>query len=266
MSNYTEDTLFTVFALDEHDYCISCKSVDAIVIPKPLTPLPKAPSHLIGITEYKGRILPVIELRVLLGMPSLAEYVEQFSRMKQMHIDWVDTLKEALENRHFFSLPVDPHKCRFGQWYDHYETDNYSINFVLKKLAAPHARIHQCGATFNGCLQKEDFEGAAQCVEQAKSVCYSEMIPLLDQLIETYQEIFRGIYIVLSCNEKRIALFVDEIKELIPAQNLSRQELPDNLKGNGYLECLQVGSSGPIIELNTDSFFTDGAQVGQRTS
>lgn len=259
MNNYTEDTLFIVFALDEHDYCISCKSVDAIVIPRPLTPLPKAPSHLLGITEYKGQMLPVIELRVLLGMPSLTEYVEQFSRMKQMHIDWVNSLKEALENRHFFSLPVDPHKCKFGQWYDHYKTDNHSLNFVLKKLTAPHAHIHQCGAVFNDCLKKEDFGRAAQCVEQAKAVCYSEMIPLLDQLIETYQEIFRGIYIVLNRDGKRIALFVDEIKELVPARNLSRQELPDNLKGNGYLECLQVRSSGPMIELDANLFLTDSA-------
>lgn len=257
MNNYTDDTLFAVFTLDEQDYCISCKSVDAIVIPVPLTPLPKTPSHLLGITEYKGRVLPVIDLRVLLGMPGLTEYVEQFSGMKQMHVEWVDSLQDALESRHFFSLSVDPHKCRFGQWYDHYRTDNYSLNFVLKKLAGPHAHIHQCGAKFNDCLRKEDFEGAAQWAAQAKAVCYSEMLPLLDQLIETYQEIFRGVYVVLVHDEKRIALLVDEIKQLVSAQNLTRRELPDSLKENGYMESFQTGKSGSIIELNANRFFTD---------
>ena len=65
-----------------------------------------------------------------------------------------------MEKRVTFTKAVDPHKCKFGMWYDQFHTDNISLNFVLKKIAAPHEFIHCCGGEINQLMARKEWEAA----------------------------------------------------------------------------------------------------------
>jgi len=41
-----------------------------------------------------------------------------------------------------FKMARDPHACRFGLWYDRYQTDNNLLKMTLKKMDEPHQIIH----------------------------------------------------------------------------------------------------------------------------
>jgi purine-binding chemotaxis protein CheW len=60
------------FFLDREEYGIPISQVQEIVRMLAVTQVPRAPSHLRGVGNLRGRILPVIDLRVKLGMPALA--------------------------------------------------------------------------------------------------------------------------------------------------------------------------------------------------
>ncbi len=60
------------FFLDREEYGIPISEVQEIVRMLAVTMVPRAPSHLRGVSNLRGRILPVIDLRVKLGMPALA--------------------------------------------------------------------------------------------------------------------------------------------------------------------------------------------------
>ncbi len=62
------DLRLATFALASEHYGIEARLVLEISRLSDYTPLPLAPSHLIGITNLRGEILPVFDLRALLGI------------------------------------------------------------------------------------------------------------------------------------------------------------------------------------------------------
>jgi len=68
---------FLAFFIDGQKYAIPLASVDKISRAVEITPLPKAPSIILGIINFRGRILPVVNLRRRFGLqerdPELAD-------------------------------------------------------------------------------------------------------------------------------------------------------------------------------------------------
>ena len=62
----------TEFRLGEETYAFASTSVREVFSPKEITPLPCTPPFLRGIVNVRGRILPVIDIKPLFGLPSPA--------------------------------------------------------------------------------------------------------------------------------------------------------------------------------------------------
>jgi purine-binding chemotaxis protein CheW len=60
----------TEFRSGEETYAFASTSVREVFSPKGITPLPCTPSFLLGIVNVRGRILPVIDIKSLFGLPS----------------------------------------------------------------------------------------------------------------------------------------------------------------------------------------------------
>lgn len=61
-----------VLRLGEERYAFPVCVVREIVAPRPITPVPRAPSVVLGVMNLRGRIVPVIDLRRRLGLPESA--------------------------------------------------------------------------------------------------------------------------------------------------------------------------------------------------
>jgi purine-binding chemotaxis protein CheW len=67
-----DDEQVVVFRLDKEEYGAPIASVQEIVrVPEELTHVPKAPSFVEGVINLRGAVLPVIDLRRRLGLPTL---------------------------------------------------------------------------------------------------------------------------------------------------------------------------------------------------
>lgn len=113
-----ENDLWVTFRLDQGAYCIPSGVTDSIVLPESLTPLPDAPDWCSGLLERGGIPIPVVEMRSLFHLPNLEQCADAFSEMKDMHVSWTKALREAVETGAQFTKPVDPHRCKFGVWYE----------------------------------------------------------------------------------------------------------------------------------------------------
>jgi purine-binding chemotaxis protein CheW len=60
---------FVVFELDTESYGVDIASVESIIKMQEITKLPHAPNFMEGITNLRGVIIPVIDLRNRFGMP-----------------------------------------------------------------------------------------------------------------------------------------------------------------------------------------------------
>ncbi|HBG18216.1 MAG TPA: chemotaxis protein CheW [Desulfobulbaceae bacterium] len=67
-----DDEQVVVFRLDKEEFGVPIDSVQEIVrVPEELTNVPKAPSFVEGVINLRGSVLPVIDLRRRLGMPTI---------------------------------------------------------------------------------------------------------------------------------------------------------------------------------------------------
>ncbi|PZO65485.1 MAG: chemotaxis protein CheW [Paracoccus denitrificans] len=67
----TPETELLAFRLSAQEFCIDIMSVREIRGWSQVTPLPFAPSHVKGMINLRGTVLPVIDLSARLGMPPI---------------------------------------------------------------------------------------------------------------------------------------------------------------------------------------------------
>ena len=90
-----------VFALGEERLALPMSAVREIVRPLPLAPVPRAPELLLGLANLRGRVLPVLDLRRLVG----AEPREPDDATRVLVLEWrgsrlglvVDAVRRVLE-------------------------------------------------------------------------------------------------------------------------------------------------------------------------
>lgn len=64
-----QDGKHLVFILDGYNYGIQILDVSEIIEIMDITPIPKSPSYIKGIINLRGKVMPVLDLRLKLGMP-----------------------------------------------------------------------------------------------------------------------------------------------------------------------------------------------------
>lgn len=73
-----DDEQMVVFRLDKEEFGVPIDSVQEIVrVPNELTHVPKTPSFIEGVINLRGSVLPVIDQRRRLGLPTLARSEQQ---------------------------------------------------------------------------------------------------------------------------------------------------------------------------------------------
>jgi len=60
---------FVLFKLKEFRYAIDLNAVERVIRAVEITPLPKAPKKIMGVINYGGEIIPVINIRKLFHLP-----------------------------------------------------------------------------------------------------------------------------------------------------------------------------------------------------
>lgn len=61
------------FRVDQALYGVAVDRVREILDLRPISPMPNAPAYLLGITDLRGDNIPVVDLRLLLGLPGAAD-------------------------------------------------------------------------------------------------------------------------------------------------------------------------------------------------
>lgn len=62
-----------IFELADEHYGVDIASVESIIKMQPITSLPRAPSFVEGVTNLRGAVLPVIDLRKRFNLPRIEE-------------------------------------------------------------------------------------------------------------------------------------------------------------------------------------------------
>jgi purine-binding chemotaxis protein CheW len=59
------------FFVGDVQYAVPIERVREICNPMPLVPMPKAPPAVVGVADYRGHVVPVVDVRTRFGLPPL---------------------------------------------------------------------------------------------------------------------------------------------------------------------------------------------------
>jgi len=70
--DYVEDTIhgkFLVFYLDKQEFAIPIEYAVDIINVQPITKVPNCPDFVSGITNLRGKVIPIVDIRIRFGKP-----------------------------------------------------------------------------------------------------------------------------------------------------------------------------------------------------
>ena len=74
--NSNENRKIVLFSLDEPRYALYLSTVERVVRAVEITPLPKAPDIVLGVINFQGEIIPVIDIRDRFHLPGRERELE----------------------------------------------------------------------------------------------------------------------------------------------------------------------------------------------
>ena len=68
----SEELQLVVLRLGVQSYALAIADVREVIMVPEITAIPRQPRHVLGVLNLRGRVVPVVDLRLALGLPSVA--------------------------------------------------------------------------------------------------------------------------------------------------------------------------------------------------
>lgn len=223
------------------------------------------PGHVLGVMNLRGSILPVYDSRVRLGIKSdkeeRKELIHSLNLRKQEHIEWLNTLKQQVENEEEITVQRDPTLCNFGKWYykfmsdmqkrssDTLKVDNIVLS-TLKKFEKPHAEIHSIADQAQKHIVAGNTNGAKDLIQQEGTTVLNRMIELfetMEQVIVSQQQ--REVIVVIRKGKNHFGLTVDALDSTVDIEDIQNTEYD-----NEVIQAIGVNGEQIIKLLDLDKF------------
>ena len=191
--------------------------------------VPQLPPYVRGVINLRGKVIPLIDLRLRMNLPSalkeIDEMIEMFFAREQDHIRWLKELEGAIHEKRPFTLAQDPTKCAFGKWYYSYKTDDIGFASVMNKFEAPHRRIHSIADIALNFAEKGEFRKAEEVIEHTRTGDLSSVIKLFEEARDAFVQSQKELAVVLSDGEKYLSLTVDSVESIESIDENNTEEM-----------------------------------------
>lgn len=154
--------------------------------------------------------------------------ISMLNKREEDHKNWLTELESSIKEKRGFGLETDPHKCAFGQWYDHFKTDKLILASLLKKFDAPHRKIHAIANTVLALQKDGKHDEALKSINDTRNGALLEMVQLFASLRLTLKESLREIAIVGRREKNNFAVIVDAVETVSLLERGSIEPLANN--------------------------------------
>ena len=169
----TQEIDYLVFSANDYILALPYFDIIQIIDSPACTSLPNMPKYLRGVIDLMGEALPLIDTRIKLSTQSRQEevtaFVNTFMMRKQDHLDWIDKLKNAVENDEEILVEKNPHKCAFGKWYETYKPNTFALAQYMSLFDTPHKAIHKLAVHVEELIQAGQKEQAKLLIHNTEN-------------------------------------------------------------------------------------------------
>ncbi|MBU0482454.1 MAG: chemotaxis protein CheW [Proteobacteria bacterium] len=248
MKDFSSDLPWVIFHLLDEQFAVSADYVREMVAMPKVIQVPQTPEYIRGVINLRGRVMPVMDLRMKLGMRSRTRETEELTQLliqrEQDHINWLMELEASVRERREFKLATDHHLCAFGKWYDTFTTDNRLLESCLKKFDTPHQKIHKVAAKVKEFEGKGNFDPAYDLINRTRNTELAEMIRLFAEARTLLKASNREIALVLDWREKAIAVSVDSVESVEKIAVSTIDEMPETFSTKSNACIAGIGRRG----------------------
>lgn len=204
------------FYLKDEQFAVSTEYVREMVAMPQVIKIPKTPEYIRGVINLRGQTIPIMDLRMKLGMTSLVHETDELIKLMHEreadHKNWIAELEKSVKEKREFKLTTDPNKCKFGKWYNQFKTENRILESLLKRFDKPHQRIHAIAIDVGKFVKNGKFSAAFDIINRTRNNELAEMIKLFAEVRKLLEESTREIAIVLEWGGADMVISVDSVE------------------------------------------------------
>jgi chemotaxis signal transduction protein len=231
---------WVTFCLGTEVYGVEITHVREMVALMSTRTVPRQPQEQLGVAILRNEILPVMDLRKILGVSNVhasKDIVDTLEARKQDHVNWLNALEQCIDQDCEFKLALDPTQCKFGKWYAEFKTDDPKLKVILQQAAIPHAKIHELGKTAIN-LGKEGRKREAQVlIAEHKNTTLAKLITLLNEAMQQVLDSTRQVVVVLQGDGGLVGISVDSLHSVVQIDDNEIQH-PDSVGGLKHYEAI----------------------------
>jgi len=254
---------FLLFEIREGLYAVSAESVREIVILPNVSLIPNSPPEVRGVINLRGKVLPLVDLRVKLGLPTAKKELDDLIQLlldrERDHHDWLNELEASVRNKRPFTMEQNPHACKFGRWYEKFQTDNSLLKMTLKKMDEPHKIIHATARDVLQMAEHGEVDGAMQILTARKNEELASLSKLFAEARRQLHEHHRELAVVVNNGEKRFAFTIDRVEAVERISEGDIEEMAGTIANHSRSCDWRVGkrnkTNQTILLFNETAFF-----------
>lgn len=242
-------------------------TIDSVLEMTPLgevDAIPGVPAWVTGMMKLRDSVLPVVDLRVRLGMPSLDEEGAAVSaivrKSKDEHVEWLRSLERACREGASFDPGAS---CHFNHWRTEFHPEDPRLRHLLEKLEGPHQALHDIAKRALAISAAGDTVRSGDRVREAASQELADVVALFDEL-EKQVERTRKMVLVLRTEERAACVAVDRVESVLSYEAHQEEPVPlaELVEGCGLVrEVIKPLEDARLIQvLDVDELFRNTPQ------
>ncbi len=224
--------------------------------------LPRSSPHMLGMLRVRESVLPLVDLRRLIGVPSMEaeteSVIELLNERRRDHVNWLSELEASVDESRPFRLTTDPHACAFGRWYDQLMADrkavdrftngNLALRNVLESFDLCHQRIHAIAHQVTNLVETGDVAAARAVIEATRNGDLKRMIALFERACELVGTVRHPRVVLVRIGGDVVGLAVDDVCQVAEIATETYRYLNVGT-ATSFVECVATDACGRLIQL-----------------
>lgn len=256
-------TRYVVVEVNHNLYGVSTESTVELTSAEmtQITRVPQSPSYIAGVLNHRGTIIPVVDMRELLGFVPRSSEAERlstlFNKLKDDHIAWLAALQDAVYLDKEFTKATDPNKCNFGKWYNSVIDGSANMSTMVmgdpilqslfERFNAPHQSIHGIAESVLRTKNQGRVEEAIAMINKVRETELKTMCDLFDQVLEAISTKLESMLVITEVGDRKAAVSVDSVMYVADCRDDAIEVLPDTADNTEFVSGLVYQDDGTYI-------------------
>ncbi|HAO23481.1 MAG: hypothetical protein BWK80_33750 [Desulfobacteraceae bacterium IS3] len=199
-----EEEQLVSFKIAGDEYAFNIEKVLEILKISNITAVPNVPEYVRGLFTIRNHLLPILDLRRMLGLPDLiSEHFMVIDKAISDHSAWFDSLKHILEAGGHFKGDTDSRSGRFGVWLEGFKTSSVEVENVIKQLKRARMSLYSEGTEIVEIKGRSD--------KNALSLLDSDVKPRLNLVLDLLEELKKVLELHISEEQRALVVETDQM-------------------------------------------------------